>query len=57
MRQAHPKTRLEAITSRPKLLRAVGRMTNHSGQKKRLLTITHEALRRRLGGPACDSAP
>ena len=27
MRLAHPKTRLEAITSRPKLLSAVGRMT------------------------------
>ena len=40
---AHPKTRLEAITSRPKLLSAVGRMTSHGGQKKILLTITHEA--------------
>lgn len=36
-------TRLEAITSRPKLLSAVGRMTSHAGQKKILLTITHEA--------------
>jgi hypothetical protein len=43
VRLAHPKTRLEAITSRPKLLSAVGRMTNHSGQTKILLTITHEA--------------
>ena len=43
MRLAHPKTRLEAITSRPKLLSAVGRMTSHSGQNKILLTITHEA--------------
>jgi hypothetical protein len=43
VRLAHPKTRLEAITSRPKLLSAVGRMTSHSGQKKILLTITHEA--------------
>ena len=44
MRLAHPKTRLEAITSRPKLLSAVGRMTRHAaGQKKILLTIAHEA--------------
>ena len=43
VRLAHPKTRLEAITSRPKLLSAVGRMTSHSGQTKILLTITHEA--------------
>jgi len=43
VRLAHPKTRLEAITSRPKLLSAVGRMTSHAGQKKILLTLTHEA--------------
>ena len=43
VRLAHPKTRLEAITSRPKLLSAVGRLTSHSGQNKILLTITHEA--------------
>ena len=43
VRLAHPKTRLEAITSRPKLLSAVGRMTHHAGQQKILLTITHEA--------------
>jgi len=43
VRLAHPKTRLEAITSRPKLLSAVGRMTSHAGQTKILLTITHEA--------------
>ena len=43
VRLAHPKTRLEAITSRPKLLSAVGRMTSHGGQHKILLTITHEA--------------
>ena len=42
-RLAHPKTRLEAITSRPKLLSAVGRLTSHGGQKKVLLSITHEA--------------
>jgi Transposase DDE domain group 1 len=43
VRLAHPKTRLEAITSRPKLLNAVGRMTSHSGQQRILLSITHEA--------------
>lgn len=43
VRLAHPKTRLEAITSRPKLLSAVGRMTSHAGQQKILLTLTHEA--------------
>ncbi len=43
VRLAHPKTRLEAITSRPKLLAAVGRLTSHAGQNKILLTITHEA--------------
>ena len=32
-----------AITSRPKRLSAVGRLTSHAGQKKILLTITHEA--------------
>ena len=34
VRLAHPKTRLETITSRPKLLSAVGRMTSHGGQSK-----------------------
>ena len=43
VRLAHPKSRLEAITSRPKLLSAVGRMSSHAGQQKLLLTITHEA--------------
>ena len=43
VRLAHPKTRREAITSRPKRLGVVGRMTRHAGQKKILLTITHEA--------------
>ena len=43
VRLAHPKTRQQAITSRPKLLSAVGRMTSHAGQTKTLLTITHEA--------------
>ena len=43
VRLAHPKSRLEAITSRPKLLAAVGKLTSHAGQQKILLTITHEA--------------
>jgi glycosyltransferase involved in cell wall biosynthesis len=43
VRLAHPKTRLEAVTSRPKLLSGVGRMTSHAGQKEIPLTITHEA--------------
>ena len=43
MRLAHTKTRQEAITSRPKRLSAVGRLTSHAGQNKILLTITHEA--------------
>ena len=46
MRLAHPKTRLEAITSRPKLFNALGRMTSHAGQNKILLTTTHEAATR-----------
>lgn len=41
-RLAHPKTRLEAITSRPKLLAAVGRMTQHSRVTKLVLAVTHE---------------
>ena len=43
VRLAKPNKRLEAITSRPKLLSAVGRMTSHSGQTKILLSITREA--------------
>jgi hypothetical protein len=43
VRLAHPKARLEALSSRPKLLSAVGRLTEHAGQQKILLTITHEA--------------
>ncbi len=43
MRLAHPKTRLQAITSRPKLLSAVGRLTRHAGRTRLLLTMTHEA--------------
>lgn len=43
VRLAHPKARLEAITSRPLLLAAVGKMTDHAGQKRVLLSITHAA--------------
>ncbi len=43
VRLAHPKTRLEAITSRPKLLCAVGTMTRHARKTKIIVAITHEA--------------
>lgn len=42
-RLANPKARMEAITSRPLLLNAVGRVTEHAGQKRVLLTVTHAA--------------
>ena len=40
---AHPQRRLEAITSRPILLNGIARMTQHAGQSRLLLTLTHEA--------------
>jgi hypothetical protein len=43
VRLAHPKARLEAITSRPLLLAAIGKITEHAGQKRVLLSITHAA--------------
>jgi len=43
VRLAHPKARLEAITSRPLLLAGIGRLTQHAGQSRLLLTITHAA--------------
>lgn len=43
VRLAHPKTRLEAITSRPLLLGGIARLTHHSGQSRLLVTITHVA--------------
>jgi len=43
VRLANPKARLEAITSRPLLLSAVGRLTHHAGQSRLLLIITHAA--------------
>ncbi len=42
-RLAHPSTRLEAITSRPLLLAGIARLTEHSGQSRVLLTLTHAA--------------
>jgi len=43
VRLAHPTTRLEAITSRPLLLAGVARLTQHAGQSRLLLTLTHAA--------------
>lgn len=43
VRLAHPKARLEAITSRPLLLAAVGRITESGGQRRILLSLTHAA--------------
>jgi len=43
VRLAHPKARLEAITSRPLLLGGIARLTHHSGQSRLLVTITHAA--------------
>ena len=43
VRLAHPKARLEAITSRPMLLAGVARLTQHAGQSRLLLTLSHTA--------------
>lgn len=43
VRLANPKRRLEAITSRPMLLNGIARMTQHAGQSRLLITLTHEA--------------
>ena len=43
VRLAHPQARREAITSRPLLLSGVARMTEHAGQKRLLITLTHAA--------------
>jgi hypothetical protein len=43
VRLANPKSRLEAKTSRPKLLSAVGKLTSHSRINKIVLALTHEA--------------
>ena len=45
VRLANPKTRLEAKTSRPKLLSAVGRLTTHSRISTIVLALTHKAAR------------
>lgn len=41
VRLAHPKARLEAITSRPLLLAGIARQTAHAGQTRLLVTLTH----------------
>ncbi|MDR1279345.1 MAG: hypothetical protein LBK99_00795 [Opitutaceae bacterium] len=43
VRLAHPKARLEAITRRPLLLAGVARLTQHAGQCRLLITLTHAA--------------
>lgn len=43
VRLAHPKARLEAISSRPLLLAGVARLTQHAGQSRLLVTLTHAA--------------
>jgi hypothetical protein len=43
VRLANPKSRLEAKTSRPKLLSAVGKLTSHARVHKIVLVLTHEA--------------
>jgi len=41
VRLAHPRTRREAITSRPLLLAGIARQTAHAGQSRLLVTLTH----------------
>ena len=48
MRAAHPGERLEAITSRPMMLTAVGRKTEHAGQRHLLITCMHVAKARAI---------
>lgn len=43
VRLANPKSRLEAKTSRPQLLSAVGHLSTHSRVNKIVLALTHEA--------------
>ena len=43
VRLAHPKTRLGAITSRPMLLSGIARLTEHAGQSRLLITLSHAA--------------
>ncbi len=44
-RMARPEARLEAVTSRPLLLAAIGRMVRHGGQNQLYLTPMHAAGR------------
>ena len=48
MRAAHPGERMEAITSRPMMLTAVGRKTEHAGQSHLLITCMHVAKARAI---------
>lgn len=41
VRLAHPKARLEAITSRPLLLSGIGQLTTHAGQTHLAITAMH----------------
>ena len=41
VRLAHPKARLEAITSRPFLLSGIGRLSSHAGQARLSITPMH----------------
>jgi Transposase DDE domain group 1 len=41
VRLAHPSTHFEAITSRPLLLQAVAKQTEHAGQRRLTITSTH----------------
>lgn len=43
VRLANPKSRLEAKTSRPKLLHAVGKLNRHARVNKIVLVMTHES--------------
>lgn len=43
VRLANPKSRLEAKTSRPRLLSAIGKLTSHARVNKIVLALTHEA--------------
>ena len=43
VRLAHPKARLEAVTSRPLLLSGVARLTQHAGQSRLVVTLMHGA--------------
>jgi hypothetical protein len=45
VRLAHPKARLEAITSRPLLLSGIGRLTSHAGQAQLSITPMHAQAR------------